>query len=30
MNALVYCEFGNLFVRKPNGLEWRHESVDNP
>ena len=30
MNALVYCEFGNLFVRKPNGLEWRHESVDAP
>lgn len=30
MNALVYCEFGNLFVRKANGLEWRHESVDAP
>jgi len=30
MNALIYCENGNLFIRKPNGLEWRHESVDAP
>tara|TARA_Y100000593_G_scaffold12786_1_gene23694 strand:+ start:31584 stop:32147 length:564 start_codon:yes stop_codon:yes gene_type:complete len=30
MNALIYCEFGNLFIRKPNGLEWRHDSVDAP
>ena len=30
MNALIYCENGNLFVRKPNGLEWRHEQVDRP
>jgi len=30
MNAFVYCEFGNLFIRKENGLEWRHESVDAP
>ena len=30
MNALVYCDFGNLFIRKPNGLEWRHENVDKP
>lgn len=30
MNALIYCENGNLFIRKPNGLEWRHEQVDAP
>ena len=30
MNALVYCEFGNLLVRKPNGLEYRFENVDKP
>lgn len=30
MNAFIYCEFGNLFIRKPNGLEWRHEQVDRP
>ena len=30
MNALTYCEFGNLTIRKPNGLEWQHEQVDKP
>ena len=30
MNALIYDEWGNLFIRKPNGLEWRHENVDRP
>ena len=30
MNALIYGEWGNLFIRKPNGLEWRHENVDRP
>ena len=28
MNALVYCENGNLFIRKPNGLEWSIDYVD--
>ena len=28
INALVYCEFGNLLVRKPNGLEYRFDNVD--
>lgn len=30
MNMLIYCENGNLTIRKPNGLEWRHEAVDRP
>ena len=30
INALVYCEFGNLLVRKPNGLEYRFDNVDKP
>ena len=30
MNALTYCEFGNLQIRKPNGLEYRFENVDKP
>ena len=30
MNMLIYCENGNLTIRKPNGLEWRHENVDKP
>ena len=30
MNALIYCENGNLTIRKPNGLEWQHEQVDRP
>ena len=30
MNALIYCENGSLFIRRPNGLEWRHEQVDRP
>ena len=30
MNALIYCENGNLTIRKPNGLEWQHEQVDKP
>ena len=30
MNALVYCENGNLFIRKPNGLEYTFENVDAP
>ena len=30
MNALIYCENGNLWIRKPNGLEWEHQKVDKP
>ena len=30
MNALIYDQWGNLFIRKPNGLEWRHDNVDRP
>tara|TARA_Y100000996_G_scaffold415402_1_gene409867 strand:+ start:1969 stop:2526 length:558 start_codon:yes stop_codon:yes gene_type:complete len=30
MNALIYCENGNLWIRKPNGLEWQHDNVDRP
>tara|TARA_B100000902_G_scaffold7735_1_gene9826 strand:- start:1611 stop:2180 length:570 start_codon:yes stop_codon:yes gene_type:complete len=30
MNCLIYDQWGNLFIRKPNGLEWRHENVDRP
>ena len=30
MNMLIYCENGNLTIRKANGLEWRHENVDRP
>lgn len=30
MNALVFCENKNLFIRKPNGLEYTFENVDKP
>ena len=30
MNMLIYCENGHLTIRKPNGLEWRHDNVDKP
>jgi len=30
MNALIYCESSNLFIRKPNGLEYQFENVDKP
>lgn len=30
MNALVYCERNNLYIRKPNGLEYTFEGVDAP
>lgn len=30
MNALIYCESGNLFIRKPNGLEYKFDNVDRP
>jgi hypothetical protein len=30
MTALIYCERGNLFIRKPNGLEYTFENVDAP
>ena len=30
MNALIYCESSNLFIRKPNGLEYQFENVDRP
>ena len=30
MNMLIYCENGHLTIRKPNGLEWRHDNVDRP
>jgi len=29
-NALVFTEQGNLFVRKPTGLEYEFENVDRP
>lgn len=29
-NALVFCENRNLFIRKPNGLEYEFENVDKP
>ena len=29
-NALVFTEQGNLFVRKPNGLEYEFKNVDRP
>ena len=28
MNMLIYCENGNLTIRKPNGLEWNYENTD--
>ncbi len=30
MNMLIYCENGNLTIRKPNGLEWHYENTDKP
>ena len=30
MNCLVYCENSNLFIRKPNGLEYQFDNVDAP
>lgn len=30
MNALIYNENSNLFVRKPNGLQYEFENVDRP
>ena len=30
MNMLIYCENGNLTIRKPNGLEWNYENTDKP
>lgn len=30
MNALIYTEDGKLIIRKPNGLEWEYENVDQP
>ena len=30
MNMLIYCENGNLTIRKPNGLEWTFENPDRP
>lgn len=30
MNALVFCENRNLYIRKPNGLEYTFENVDKP
>lgn len=30
MNMLIYCEHGNLTIRKPNGLEWQFENTDRP
>ena len=30
MNALIYTENGKLIIRKPNGLEWEYENVDQP
>ena len=30
MNMLVYCENGNLTIRKPNGLEYTFENTDRP
>ena len=28
MNMLIYCENGNLTIRKPNGLEYTFENTD--
>ena len=28
MNMLIYCENGNLTIRKPNGLEWTFDNTD--
>ena len=28
-NALIFTEDGNLFVRKPNGLEYEFQNVTN-
>jgi len=30
VNALVYCEKSNLYIRKPNGLEYQFDNVDAP
>ena len=30
MNMLIYCENGNLTIRKPNGLEYTFENTDRP
>jgi len=30
MNALVFCENKNRYIRKPNGLEYTFENVDKP
>ena len=30
MNAFVFCENSNLFIRKPNGLEYTFDNVDTP
>ena len=30
MNMLIYCENGNLTIRKPNGLEYTFENTDKP
>jgi len=30
VNALVYCENSNLYIRKPNGLEYQFDNVDAP
>ena len=29
-NALIFTEQGNLFIRKPNGLEYEFQNVDRP
>ena len=29
-NALIFTEDSNLFVRKPNGLEYEFQNVDKP
>ena len=30
MNMLIYCENGNLTIRKPNRLEWSYQNTDRP
>lgn len=30
MNAFIYNENGQLFIRKPNGLEYDYDNVDKP
>lgn len=30
MNMLIYCENGNLTIRKPNGLQYTFENTDKP